>query len=80
MRPANSDGVWLEDSACGQGSASLMAYLMKYSNHSGAIVRMEQGIPSEPCCVEAFGKKNGDKLEIFIGGMAIEKDSGKLTI
>jgi PhzF family phenazine biosynthesis protein len=80
LRPPAADGVWLEDTACGQGSASLMAYLMKYLNHPGTRIRMEQGVPSEPCCVEAFGERNSDKLEIFIGGTAIEKEQGRLIL
>jgi len=78
LRPANSEGVWLEDTACGQGSASLMAYLMKYMNHSGDPVRMEQGVPSVPCCVEAFGTHDGTKLKVFIGGTAAEISEGKI--
>lgn len=80
LRAPNAEGVWLEDSACGQGCASLMAYLMKYRGHDGRAVRMQQGVLSEPCCVEAFGKKSGDRLDIFIGGTALTKESGVLSL
>ena len=80
LRPLNADGVWLEDSACGQGSASVMAYLMKYCNHLGTPIRMEQGVPSEPCCVEASGEWRGEMPEIFIGGSAFERERGVLEI
>lgn len=80
LRPANTDGLWLEDSACGQGSASLMAYLMKYMGHPGTLVSMEQGVPFEPCCVTAHGKINGEKMMVFIGGVSVEKERGMLLI
>jgi len=80
LRAPNQEGRWLEDSACGQGTASLMAYLMAYMNHTGAPTRIQQGVLSEPCCVDAFGKRDGKKLDIFIGGTSLEKETGTLTI
>lgn len=80
LRPPNASGIWLEDSACGQGSASLMAYLMKYHDQTGAPIRMQQGVLSEPCCVEASGEWSADTLTVFIGGSGYEKERGVLMV
>jgi hypothetical protein len=53
-------------------------YLMRRKNHPGSIVRMQQGVLTEPCCVEAGGDWNTGKLSIFIGGSGYENERGRL--
>jgi hypothetical protein len=55
-----------------------MAYLMYYHGYDGSLIRMEQGVPSEPCCVEAKGERHEEMLMIFIGGSAYKKKQGIL--
>lgn len=69
------DGI--EDPACGVGSGALLAYMLKQQSVNKLQLSIEQGnIIDMPSVIKSFGKREGEKYSVSIGGTGIKMIEG----
>ncbi|HEY3424793.1 MAG TPA: PhzF family phenazine biosynthesis protein, partial [Negativicutes bacterium] len=73
----------IEDPGCGVGNAALGAYLLKnkYSEKQEIKLTAEQGnLINMPCIIEIYAAKQGNAIQVFIGGKGKVMVQGKIQI